>query len=520
MNVIQKYFDDVIGPWQEFSPVGMPEELPDLQGFSVDIPGIVGSLIPGQWSQGQFSGEAIVSIFSSFPPEFRNQIGNIGSVFRDALANMDWSILQSMADLGAQLAAGIIDAISAAIDAISMAMAYWGPIIDAIEIFVKAIMNWIDKGIKDNDENRYKARLEIVDDLFKIGPRGWAGGHYLNRRYERVVRLKKNVYPMAWRPTKGGPLSLDEGVGNFTGDCSQGSGNLSGGTDGSCTGYIELFPLFFPIWSNHAFGNPADSMRRGMERAKEGGAAVWKQLLFMQSELLTNPFVNFQCDGELVRERVTKFRIIFWDLYWRTNDEKTIDDVFDRDSVTGNDHYMTPGGLIGRYRRNQSGQIQMGSTDPGAFPDDTLDGSVRYGSYGSITYENFNSIVSAAGQFFALRAASLRSQAICQEAINTGLLEPQPNADAPGGPVIYIPVREEGLREAIIASAEGSPAPAPMPNVKKMVLSGDIDLPGGPVGGLSAIPPKPQPGRRSSGSSGILLVGAAAAAFVIMKNKR
>jgi hypothetical protein len=515
MTKISDYFSNVIGDLQNYSPVALPSELPALNGFG--FPDIPDSIFNGQMGSGEFAADALKIVWSVFPSEFQGDVSSIASDIFVALNKIDFQAINQLT-AAAGTAGGSIGGVAAGIAAAAApVLAIWGPVIAAINVWTKALVRYGHGLLEDNDQARRDARLEYVKAIEGLGPAGWGGGYYASAKYKRKrVFPQKAQYPLAWRPTDKGILSVTPSPTPISGDCGAGSAELSGGMDGSCTGATEIFPIFFPVWSNLAWkrSDPTFTLRAGMERSSDSGAAIWDLMIGMQVDALDNPITNLQMNGALIKREMESFRSWFWGKYWAqgwaplTPEKRRlwIDNEFDEQGESQAGYYLTPGGLIAKYKRDNAGRVVGGE-----LVGQDLDGRVILPSAQSHVYYNqYNSVISAAGQFFAMRAASLRSRSIAQEFVDSGL-----------------PTSEPGLRAAIQEVADGISAPAPTTNIVMEIVGVGLDSPSRVTpGGLGMIPPTPGPspgsggGGGGGGGGGIILLGVAAAALFAIAKKR
>ena len=468
-----KYFEyfDTLGEWNDWTTAVTPFELADLPkvaGF--DLGAVVET---GRARAPVFTQAALRQVWSAFPVQGRDAVidgvqtvlNQVGGTFTTATAAMS-AVLQGVA-AGAGVIAPII---SGSFELADM----WVGVIEGI--------------LASNDKARRGARLKYMELMEDLGPRAWGGGHAIGYTYRRELSglFNPDVFPMGWPPDweTPGPLRLSP-ADPYRGDCSRGDSDFSGGLDSSCRGNVEIFPLFYPIWCQRVLG--ANKGKRGMERTSDGGALVWAKMISMQAQLLGNPIANLGCDGRDIAARVKRFKASFWRKYFTpsegieggrglriwggsADDKKQAEAMggpifqigaFDEQFPAGlkKGFFMTPGGLIGTYRNDGTGTTDH--PDLGLFGVWRWPSALKYSGFGGnwISCRDYNTIVSAAGQFFALRTATLRRRTLSET-----MVKEFPNLLVPGafqnpaaeGLISYTPIPEGKVRRAIEAIAAGA----------------------------------------------------------------
>lgn len=524
-----KYFEyvETLGDWNKWTTAVTPYDLPDLP----KVPGFdLGEKVEtGRMPASTFTRAAMDQVWAVMPREARQlAIDGINAVL---------STVGSVINV-------TVAAIQAAISGIAMAAGIVGPIIDGAFKLADAWVGVIEDIREDNDKARRESRLDDYMGLLeRIGPRGWAGGFWLAGTYKRKRGLRKSVHPLGWPPDPKDPgiLRLSPEIDEwYKGDCSRGSSDFSGGLDSSCRGYMTIYPLFYPVWGERCFGT--NKSKKGMERTFDGGAAVWAKMLAMQGALLGNPIANLQCSGAMLERRVRRMRGIFWSRYFSpsegapggsesgvrmyggTTEQKEaaeqmggpvfkiggFDDNFPAGLKKG--LFMTPGGLIGTYNNDGSGSVDH--PDLGRFGVWYWPSIYTNSPFGGnfISCRDFNTIVSAAGQFFALRTATLRRRVLSETMVAefSNMLENQAYPHPTGeGLTSYYPIPESKVRRAIRAIADGADVERP----KRMVLEPGVGPGRIPGRTFEVIPAEVIPSGEGAGA--IAVLGAAAVAGVL-----
>jgi len=430
-NPILEYLDDpklgIAGkPW---TAAALPWQVPEVPGFRFGQP------LDGQASAVAFTKQSLGAIWAVLPENAKSELTGAISDALSAVGNV----------------AG----------ALSPFAAMAGPLIAYAQLIMEVpgfIEGFIGGTIKTNDQRRYKSRLAAVELLEAAGPVHWTFENYLIPKYKRDRGgLKDDVTNMAWPPDLNSMLT--EAAIPRSGNCSEGGSNLSP-TSSSCKGSITLTPLFMPVWSQRALGHPGPfvSMRQGMERSTDGGALIWQKMLQMQAALLLDPIRNLYANGQSLWAFAQRFSGIASEAL--ENSGWTVDPAFINDAppIFADDStpddpkmkprfYRTPGGLYGVYVGGE------GTTES-----EVLFKSVgytkekrehpTYSSFGGngVSFANYNSVMSAVGQFFALRRATLQSQATCKALVDAG--EEYVQA-----------IPEPKLRKAVQAAAAGVKIP-------------------------------------------------------------
>ncbi len=503
VNALFKY-QDTLGGLDGFVPALTQFELAEfdfaLGGF--DFGDVSSGRSPGR----EFTKTALRQVWAAMP-----------TAGRDELIDTVQDIMSNVAAVGGATA----DVLGAIVSGVSGAMGIIGPVIQASFALADAWVEVVAGKQEQNDIARRSARLKYLDSLDTLGPRAWAGGQWIGWRYERERASKANVFPLAWPPDYRstnkktvGPLIYEKGgAPQRSGDCSGGASDFSGGMTSSCTGFSMLFPMFWPVWTTPAIGAVGRSMQ-GMERTHDGGSAVWARMIAMQSSLLGNPITNLMCDGSKLLRRLKYFREFFWASYenpafgqrsgfqyggdgpglqWLKWGGVYTDDYvkaiggprfkvgkrFDPDFPAGlkKGFFMTPAGLIATY--DNLGNATIDSIDLARVSVYRWESVYTISTFGgnNITARDYNVIVAACNQFFALRMATLRRAPLMKElAKNWSAMfaksyhPPQKTGDGfagvPGSWHRDIP--EQAVRDAIVAVAIGGPTNRPVEVTIKM----------------------------------------------------
>jgi len=450
-NPILEYLNDpklgIAGkPW---TAAAVPWEVPEVAGFRLGQP------LDGQLSAVNFAQQSLGAIWSALPTNVRSDMV---------------SAVADIISIGSSVGA-----------ALSPFAAMAGPLI----AYAKAIMEapeWIENLIggtmETNDKRRYNSRLAAVEALEAAGPRHWTFENYLIPRYSRDRGIQKSVNNMAWPPDINSMLT--QAVIPRSGNCSEGGNDLAPRSS-SCEGSITLTPIFMPVWSQRALGSPGPwvSMRKGMERAEGGGGYIWQKILQMQAALLIDPVVNLYANGESLWKFAQRFSGIASEALENSGwvvDPTFLEDapkVFAPDSTPQNPKtkprfYRTPGGLYGVYTDGGGGSTESKVLGESVgYPKEKRE-HPTYSSFGGngVSFGNYNSVMSAVGQFFALRKATLQSKSLCKSIVDAGsqyvdaIPEPKLRAAvqyvAAGGTIPTGPSAGFGL-----ASGPVSPGPKP-----------------------------------------------------------
>jgi len=463
-NPILEYLNDpklgIAG--KNWTPAATPSLVSEVPGFQL------GEAAAGQLPAVDFARQSLGAVWSALPGDVRADMVN-------AVADI--------INVGSQVGA-----------VLSPFAAMAGPLVAYAQAIMKApewVENLIGGTIETNDKRRYNSRLAAVELLEAAGPRHWTFENYLIPTYARDRGIQKSVTNMAWPPDINSMLTT--AVVARSGDCSQGGGDLAPRSS-SCKGSITLTPIFMPVWSQRALGSPGPwvSMRKGMERSQDGGARIWQKMLQMQAALLIDPVVNLYANGEKLWAFAQRFSGIASEALENSGwvvDPEYIDDppkLFGPDSTPDNPiliprFYRTPGGLYGVY-------ISGGGTTESeilgekiGYPKEKRE-HPTYSSFGGnvVSFANYNSVMSAVGQFFALRKATLQSKSTCQSIVDAG-------------PAYIDAIPEPKLREAVKAVAAGVTLPPTGAGASGFGLAaGPVQppkTPGGPWS-LATIPPK------------------------------
>jgi hypothetical protein len=460
----------------QWSPAALPSEVAQIPGFEF------GPTLDGQLRATDFVDQTLGVIWGVLPAEFRNSL-LIG--VQDLIGSATSTIGQSANSI-----------LSGAFDQLPAMLGIAG----AAQKTAEWIVQWIEDMREDNDERRYEARLELVEWLENAGPGFWTGDNFGNPRYTRKIALKRNKSNPAWPSDRGHWFGLHPNGTRRKGDCKDGGSDLAPrGED--CVGSISLYPIFMPIWSDRAFGTPGPmvTMRKGMERAYRGGSLIWEKMFEMQAALLTDPIVNLYADGEWLWNHFIRFKDKVNAAMWAT---LTIDREFDPNYNGVPDRFFkTPGGMIAAYDGVVTGYLNAPSLDALI-----IDG-MGYSSFGGtgITVRQFNSVLTAVAQFFALRAATLRTPGLMQYVGNDQEL------------MVRIP--EGNLRAAIAWLGDGNkPPPREAMGPPPRVPDDDSGGVGGGSGGLTFVGVEKKPS--TGGGGGAIIAGAAAIGFAALLAKR
>lgn len=539
-NPLQDYGES-LGKWMEFVPTTMPapfEKQPNTPGIQLGPEALLDDAV--RWPFAKYAHETGMKIWTNVPPNIRAlMIDRMSELVNKWASNID------------QFAANIDLSLVNAGSGVASALQYLQAAFD----FSKAVAAVIHKTLEDNDNSRRKERLKLLEMMAEDGPRGWAGGLFLARTYKRTTKSWANPagtdsYPLIWPPDYTGdygaigPLTTGNPPPYREGDCGRGSGDFSGGLDSSCRGFMQINPLWFPVWCTASLGSYQKSLR-GMERSSDSGRAVWAQMLAMQSALLSDPASNLQTNGYLLNKRYQYFKDFFWKRYFNPppytkgdspppkglqnisidSDEKAwlVTDTFDPEFRPFGDKrsfYLTPSGMIGAY--NEDG---TGTTD---HPDLKKVGVYRWdrtathASFGNwITAADYNTITAATGQFFSLRMGILRDRPMTKtikeefpdflqkitRPVFTGMEETQERWLVP----------ERKVRRAIVASAEGAVAE------QRVIITGKEISPKfepkrvTPADVLPQRAPKEEGGHRTSA---LPLIAGGVLAAVLLKGRR
>ena len=488
MSALEDYFanSNVGMNWiPDWQPVATPYQLAEVGGFSFmsDPPSY-------QLPISQFVGQSMVNIWSVLPGAAKASLGTAVSEIMSAVTGGS-ALAESLGNVMGGVMAGIG----------SMA-----PYAAAANEWAQWIVAFGQGVIEENDERRYEARLACVELLKESGPALWGGTNYFTARYMRKRVGKSSVSNMAWPPD---PRLFNGQMPPIprSGDGCGGTGDNPGGDSNNapkasnCEGSFSLYPIYMPLFdSRRAYGKPGAPavMRKGMERATDGGARIWNMMSQMQMSLLTDPAFNIMLDGEQVYWALQIWKQTYWDKfldYFQNGapfgdeaNQVRIDPEFDPDNL-GKGLYYTPGRLIGAY----TAQFQGSLSDPQLDATIAEEGSEHlYQPYGGmgLSFSNYNTLLTATAQFINTRAALLRRRSVCQMLVDEGTVDKVPEAK---------------LRAAIHSSAAGD-SPPPLRESKPM----------GPMT-LKTTGIKTPSKRKKSGSGLVVVGGVAAAAFFMSK---
>jgi len=476
-NALEKYLTDSrfgLDEVPSWTPVSRPEFAPLIGGFQFGVNPIAEQLPVEAFMQDTFS-----TVWALLPKAARDQVGELVLGIVDTVMS------------GSAISSTIGNVMNGVMAGIGNSVAY----VNQMNEFAEWVVAWIEQTRVDNDQARYEARLEAVELLMEAGPAQWAGSNYFIPKYKREIKLKSDVWNMAWPPDQTTGFSAGGTYVPKTGgnECKDGGSDLA--PKGSkCKGAVSLYPLYMPLWGNRALGSPGApwSMRAGMERAENGGARIWELMSSMQGNLLADPMMNLLCSAEEVYWRMQSF--LSWFFPQLTSSGIEFDAEFDEDNA-GIGFYKTPGHLFGAYTG-----VGKGST---AHPDleaaNLAPGMSSFGGNG-VTLANYNTVVSPTMQFLSLREATLRRPSFCQRAVEEGLVDLMP---------------EPAAKAAVRASAAGE-APPPYGWKTLSGESGPGSVPSFPM--MKAVKIK-QPKRSKGGLGGLAVLGGVALGAMALSKK-
>lgn len=429
-NDLEKYLtgsDAGLDRMADWTPVAIPDFAGEFGGYQFGI-----NAPTSQLDAAFFTTMTLRNVWSVMPPAAR---ADLSGVIEGIVANL--------ASGAGALDATISNVLGGIMKGVGSSVAY----AQAMSDFAQFIVDFIGAQMEDNDTRRFNARMLCVELLREAGPTTWTGDNWFDMKYTRKIAGKSDPQNYVWPPDADWGLTLKAHK-KLSCDWGDGGGGNLAPKDTGCKGSFSLFPIYMPLFGNRALGSPGPlvSMRRGMERAPGGGAHVWKTMSEMQGSLLTDPIMNLQASAESVWWRMQGFLQTVWGRSLSETmerDEIRIDPEFNENN-DGTGFYYTPGHLIGAYTNTAEGSLThpILTTTIVRIHEQTAPSS--FGGFG-ISLADYNTVVSATCQFLSLRVATLRRQAFCQRAVESGIVDLMPEMSA---------------RKAVIASAAGKPAPA------------------------------------------------------------
>jgi hypothetical protein len=428
-----------LGPWGSWVPAVTPADVPAVVGFN-----LAAESLPGQLDAAEYLAEAAAAIWAPLGAQ-ASDVLDAAEGLVDGITQA--SQVQAIAAWGVRLAQGA----QVAVEAFEQLSAQWG-YVTAWADFVGGLVTGTIEG---NQGRRRGARLAAMRDLQEAGPNQWAGGLFLQRKYTFVDTDLKERWCSSWPNTRGPSQLQYSNEANISTGCA---GGITGQCDVlACTregeNQVMVFPLFFPLWSQLAAGGGMKkSLTRGMRETPDAGALIWRRCAAMQQALLTDPVFNLQLDARKVRKRIEHLRT-----YFAQNAAGPIDAAFKPGKYSG--MYWTPSGQVGLY--TPQGAVLVDSYEQPATTQQTS--ANCWGQPYKLHAAEVNAAVAAAGQFFALRSAIVRSPYMLETiAAETDMLGTR-ITPSPAGGIIAEPWIPEPEVRALVANPDqaGTPQLAP-----------------------------------------------------------